>query len=248
MSSVYRRIRDVVHDHPYLVLGGGGAVLGGGLEGIRAHIENKISNHGRDEEWKDRYKGIQRNKVLRRALSGALTGGMTGLYAAAKLDEAGVWQQSPASRAREGQRAAEAAKKARWRETSKTYPHWARDVRTQEEAKTRMRAEAMKHHPDRGGDSEKMKEVNRAWEEWTGNPYSNFHDLPKGHKVKAPTKAESSVFDRISNHFKNKSSPKPSAKPSQTHGPTKLLKASSAVNIEALALETLALMHLAVQE
>lgn len=37
--------------------------------------------------------------------------------------------------------------------------------KTKAEVKKAYRAQAMKHHPDRGGDENKMKEVNNAWEE-----------------------------------------------------------------------------------
>lgn len=40
-----------------------------------------------------------------------------------------------------------------------------KNVKTKKEAKKHFRATAFKHHPDRGGDPEKMKKVNEAWSE-----------------------------------------------------------------------------------
>lgn len=46
-------------------------------------------------------------------------------------------------------------------------PSWVGDVTTKAEAKARYRQEAMKHHPDRGGNEDIMKKVNAEWEAFT---------------------------------------------------------------------------------
>jgi hypothetical protein len=52
-------------------------------------------------------------------------------------------------------------------------PKWARGAKTKADAKTRYRAEAMKNHPDRGGNAEKMKDINTEWEKWEKSPGFN---------------------------------------------------------------------------
>lgn len=45
-------------------------------------------------------------------------------------------------------------------------PDWLKGAKTRTEAKSKMRAEARKHHPDLGGNAEKMKGVNTDWEDF----------------------------------------------------------------------------------
>ena len=47
--------------------------------------------------------------------------------------------------------------------TSAAIPAWLKGVKTKAEAKSRYRAEARKHHPDLGGDPERMKKVTTEW-------------------------------------------------------------------------------------
>lgn len=42
-------------------------------------------------------------------------------------------------------------------------PDWLHGVKTQAEAKSRFRAEARKHHPDAGGSTARMQEINAQW-------------------------------------------------------------------------------------
>lgn len=48
-------------------------------------------------------------------------------------------------------------------------PDWLKDVKTRADAKKAYRATAKAHHPDRGGDPNKMKEVNSDWAKWKGH-------------------------------------------------------------------------------
>jgi hypothetical protein len=60
---------------------------------------------------------------------------------------------------------------------SASVPEWAKKAKTKDEAKKAYRAEAIKHHPDKGGDPEKMKKVNVEWEDFTKHPNSPFHKM-----------------------------------------------------------------------
>lgn len=50
-------------------------------------------------------------------------------------------------------------------------PSELRKIRTKNEFRKAWRAEAMKHHPDRGGNPEKMKDVNVAYEAFRRSPH-----------------------------------------------------------------------------
>jgi len=50
-------------------------------------------------------------------------------------------------------------------------PSWLKGVKTKADAKAAFRSQAMRHHPDRGGSLEKMKEVNVAWEAFARSPH-----------------------------------------------------------------------------
>lgn len=68
-------------------------------------------------------------------------------------------------------------------------PAWAKNAKNHGEAKRAYRAEAMKHHPDRGGNAEKMKTLNNEWEEL------EKHHFPKQSSVL------SSFFDELESIF-----------------------------------------------
>jgi hypothetical protein len=43
-------------------------------------------------------------------------------------------------------------------------PSWLKGISSKIEAKSAYKAQALKHHPDRGGSAEKMKNINQEWE------------------------------------------------------------------------------------
>lgn len=49
-------------------------------------------------------------------------------------------------------------------------PSWVGNPTTKAEAKSAFRREAMKHHPDLGGNEESMKQVNLEWDRFTKSP------------------------------------------------------------------------------
>lgn len=49
-------------------------------------------------------------------------------------------------------------------------PSWVGKATTKAEAKSAFRQEAMKHHPDRGGSEEAMKNLNTEWDRFTQSP------------------------------------------------------------------------------
>lgn len=53
-------------------------------------------------------------------------------------------------------------------------PDWLKGVKTKGEAKSKFRQQAGQHHPDRGGDENKMKKVNAEWDSFQKH---HFHKL-----------------------------------------------------------------------
>lgn len=50
-------------------------------------------------------------------------------------------------------------------------PDYAKNIKTKSEAKSGYQAEAFKHHPDRGGDVAKMKDINSEWTAYEGSEH-----------------------------------------------------------------------------
>lgn len=61
-----------------------------------------------------------------------------------------------------------------------TPPEWLKGVKTKAEAKAKHRAEALKHHPDRGGSEEKMKKLNNDWDNFKAHHFDKLsYILPR---------------------------------------------------------------------
>lgn len=54
-------------------------------------------------------------------------------------------------------------------------PDWLKDVKTKVDAKKKYREQAAKHHPDRGGNTKDMQDINNAWEAFKKS--SDFNKL-----------------------------------------------------------------------
>ena len=54
-------------------------------------------------------------------------------------------------------------------------PDWLKDVKTKADAKKKYREQAAKHHPDRGGNTKDMQDINNAWEAFKRS--SDFNKL-----------------------------------------------------------------------
>lgn len=54
--------------------------------------------------------------------------------------------------------------------------HYFSDCRTLEEVKRRYKELAMKHHPDRGGDTATMQDINNEYESVMKNPFFSFSE------------------------------------------------------------------------
>ena len=61
------------------------------------------------------------------------------------------------------------------------HPEWLKGVKTKAEAKSRYREQAKKHHPDRGGDTRTMQDINAAWDKYQSHP--DFSKL--GHMLRS---------------------------------------------------------------
>lgn len=50
------------------------------------------------------------------------------------------------------------------------HPEWLKGVKTKAEAKAKYRDMAKQHHPDRGGDTRKMQDINSEWDKFQKHP------------------------------------------------------------------------------
>jgi len=60
---------------------------------------------------------------------------------------------------------------------------WLKGVKTKAEAKQRYHAEAMRHHPDRGGDLRKMQDLNTLWNRVQNHPNFQKWACLRGYKA-----------------------------------------------------------------
>ncbi len=141
--------------HPKTGLGALGAVQGGLAGASNALSENllgkpwdpkdKGGSLGKSKKWKEKHKKEHRSRLLRRTLGGAAVGGAVGVYYGNKITKLKSWQNHHAAN---------------------TVPSWLKGVSSKKDATSRMRTEARKHHPDRGGSHEKMVNLNTQWEQF----------------------------------------------------------------------------------
>lgn len=138
---------------PLIAYTGGGAALGMGLAAA-------------DPKWK---KLSPKKKRRSLATHGLLYGGL-GAYAAPKGALFRRWYQEAyrrAGQARGGyqgyQRRHGVSNRSAAKDAMNTL-NIGSNVKTKKEAQKLYRKQAMKYHPDRGGDPAKMSEVNKAWE------------------------------------------------------------------------------------
>lgn len=154
----------------------GGAAVGAALGGASVGLNTHLSNVGKDKKKK--------KSVLGRAAAGALGGAALGgaLFrhnAKSQIDAHEAmnkareqWQRSKFEQAH---RASGGKGDWNYHSFSRTKPapdldqHLgflgvSKNAKTKKEVSQKYKDLAMKHHPDRGGDSQKMKDVNEAYD------------------------------------------------------------------------------------
>lgn len=122
-----------------------GGGLGAGIGGAKGYF---LPTDRKGQRITDPTSQERRSAALKSALGGGLAGGVLGAHAA---DVARTFRRySPT-------------------------PSWVRGAKTKAEAKKIFRAEAMKTHPDRGGNEEAMKRLNDEWDRFQNS--AAFHKL-----------------------------------------------------------------------
>lgn len=194
VAGKLRHAKRVLQTSPILqgtVVGGGfGGALSGYSEKKRqdAHMESKKFKK-QDPARQEKYRSKRLGKILRKGVSGALSGGMLG--AAWKTPESADRhafktlrriRNSRTSRARSsyGSGSARGSGEARSAKVKDVgTPEWLKGVKTKADAKTKFREQAKMHHPDRGGSEEKMKKVNSEWDSFQKHHFNKLsHILP----------------------------------------------------------------------
>lgn len=163
VRHVGRKAKVLVHKNPTAVGASLGAAGGGALGRVEGAYNEK--HHKRDVKI-----GIRAGKTMG-TIGGAIAGGVTGggIGRTASLNrEYKKWSRRFVRGFGNSGRSAP-------RPQNVKPPDWAKGAKTKAEVKTRYRAQAMKHHPDRGGNAETMKKVNTEWEAFEKSP--NFKKL-----------------------------------------------------------------------
>lgn len=148
-----------------------GAAIGGvlgGLGGYGRHVmEQQAANQGPDINWDDIFNRARENR--RNAYR---PGSSSSGASSAGSDPGRQWWHDPnAGRSAGGSKSYGGADPfARRGGVSAAPPSWAQQATTKAEAKSAYRAQARQHHPDLGGDPEKLKRVNVDWENFEKSP------------------------------------------------------------------------------
>ncbi len=173
MRHLKRKVQTMDPVKKWTAIGAGvGGATGAGMQ----HLSNKATDKYGDAKDKEFRK---KHKIL---TSPVLMGAATAAYGAAKFRDIGHTVKSfrnfakATRRRRYGGKSREAPRSAPPKSSA---PEWLRGVKTKAEAKAKHRAEAMKHHPDRGGSEEKMKKLNSDWDAYKAHHFNKLsHILP----------------------------------------------------------------------
>lgn len=140
-----KKLVETIVKHPRSTLAAGGATLGGGLGYGNSKIDNWAEGLGKSDQTKKKLEGKNKERTKAQTLGGALAGGGIGLWHGHQFAKSHIRQSA----------------------LKKTHvPKWAKGAKTKAEVKSKMRSEARKHHPDLGGNEEKMKKLNTEWEDF----------------------------------------------------------------------------------
>jgi hypothetical protein len=178
LRHMKRVLKTTVGKNPHIVGAGIGGAVGGGL----GYAEGAYNEKHHKTEVKRGLRFGKKGSTILNGIAGAALGGSIGLNK--KMDR--DWNKDFARSNRQWHSDFKKKRQqwsddfnSRWNRSSDEWrsrgfhsnanadappPSWAKGAKTKAEAKTRYRAEAKKHHPDHGGDAEKMKKVNTEWE------------------------------------------------------------------------------------
>lgn len=135
-----------------------GWIIGGGLGGLAGGY----IGYKHPEDKKHRMRSAFGNAVSL-GLAGGYLGGNIG-----RLKMIHNYYRDPSSW--QSYYRAGSAPRSSWPGAPMKKPSWIGKATTKAEAKSAFRQEAMKHHPDRGGSEEAMKNLNMEWDRFTQSP------------------------------------------------------------------------------
>lgn len=152
----------------------GGAIVGS-LEGL-PKTTTEYDTHGREREVK-----LSTNARIFNGALGALSGGIIGASVGAHLRNEAVNSRinrviNSINKAKDRKADMGSGGSSRFRASAKSVSDILKDLgatgfKTKSEATAHYKKSAMKFHPDRpGGDAEKMKKINAAWDEYKKHP------------------------------------------------------------------------------
>lgn len=174
VAGKFRHVKRVLQTSPVAVKTTVGAGAGAVLGGATTHAGNKAteSSDAFKEMTPKQQKNFQKTKKLRvavGALSGAYLGGSTAhdFASIGQKVRRGGYQAKARPRSSSGEAPAAKVK-------DMGTPEWLKGVSTKAEAKSKFRQQAGVHHPDRGGDENKMKTINAEWDSFQKH---KFHKL-----------------------------------------------------------------------
>jgi hypothetical protein len=152
-KRVGKKIGDAVIKHPRTTLGVGGAATGSGMGYGQAKLDNWADTVGRSEKDKKRMAKGLKTRTKQYTIAGGIAGGALGALQGHAIT------RHPNYKSVRDRVVSEAKAKSH-------VPGWAKGKKTKKDVKSSFREQARAHHPDRGGSEEKMKNLNKEWEDF----------------------------------------------------------------------------------
>jgi len=150
--------------HPKKILGTAGALYGAGVGALAGARHESPKTVPKKKRW------TRRQKVVRGALIGAAAGGLYGVGQGAQVRTKGYQQYWKGKKWQQGKKwQHRSAPGFGFRQKVKP-PSWVAGVKTKEEAARRFKQQARKVHPDLGGSTEAMKNLNTEWSKFRKSP------------------------------------------------------------------------------
>lgn len=177
-TGTLRHAKRVLQTNQPLKQGLIGAALGGAYAGGVNHVVRKaVEKHGTPAMKKQMKDADDKHPFLRHPLTQTVMGAAIGGHAGVQLGTLSKTFRDAGKQGRGFSRGwrpgGEAPPPSRPSSANMKPPAWAKGAKTKADAKKAYRAEAFKHHPDRGGDQNKMKDLNNQWENFQQSEHFN---------------------------------------------------------------------------
>ena len=159
-QSANKKQKDPKKRHSVLA----GGLLGGATGASIGHSFGLLGRHAGHERLHDHAERAARQESYRQA------GEAAGQY----------WRERAKSRARSGAGTYHGSSRREAHSVETPFAHpadWLKGVKTKADAKKAYRAQALKHHPDRGGNADTMKKVNQEWDTFRKHHFEKLSHL-----------------------------------------------------------------------